>query len=212
MKAPEILGNKPRKIAAIFEKDWNASPGGITDMDLPFRIRPTYPTIKHFTVEGNGEFLVVKHPEPYMPQEVWEACERDYKLDARAVDGDVTVYQVNPGLITLPALMNDAMSAEGKPKLVKKAFREVGRMLRDLNDTSIELRGTPITPDIQLGDIAFIKGEKDPLILPHFDLDAGIELAEVVNDLSYEISQTPLNEAQRAVARQALVALEVQLV
>lgn len=213
MSESREFGSTDQAIAEQLADDWGNVASEMFAVGLPFRIHPTFPNVRHIIDKYNQEYLVVKSErEPYDPLDVFINAKSDYKLEESAESRFVHVFNLtDKDIITLPAIMNDAISAEGKPKLVIRAFKAIGYMLHDLNQSSLELRGEPITPGVQLEDIAFIKGEREPILLPPFNLDAGNDLSEVVSDLSYEMSRTPLSENHRKIARQALVAFEAQL-
>ncbi len=188
----------------IYGQDWEATDPNITAIEAPFRLRPGVANVRH--VLAGQEYMVVRDEEPYKPAHVWEATELvDYKLPKVAAADAISIFLVPPDLVTLSSIMNDAI--DGDSELFISVFGEIGSMFRAITDIYTDHQKF-ITSAVTIDDIAFVKGRKEPLLLPPFSLDLEATGASPITSLARDIYRMPLDRTQQQVVEDALVAFE----
>lgn len=191
----------PQQIAEQCAAEWNWSDPDAVRVELPFRIRSENPDVQHVLL--NEEYLVVRSEEPYGPENLWPAGLDFYRLEELATNNNVSVYSVPEGLVTLAALMNDAVAGNGDPEIIYGVFEEMGKMMRRVRDAA----GGSINPSLHLADVAVIKGREEPLILPPFNLLSDDKGGPVVT-LQEELCVASQTDHERTIVQIALESFE----
>jgi hypothetical protein len=194
----------PQDLAHTYSQDWGATDPHVTAIETPFRLRPGVASVLH--VLAGQEYMVVKDEEPYRPPTVWEDTElARHKLPKVAEADSVSVFLVPPDLVTLSSVMNDAI--DGDSELFISVFGEIGAMFRAITDIYAGQHRF-ITSAVTIDDIAFVKGRKEPLLLPPFSLDLEATGESPMASLARDIYLMPLDITQQQVVEDALVAFE----
>jgi hypothetical protein len=124
-------GFRPQDIANLYGGDWESADPHITPIEIPFRLRPEDPSVKHVLI--GREYLIVHERAPYQPEDIWETPKlAAYKLKQEAEAENISVFLVPPDVVTLSAVMNDAI--DGNPELFVSVFTAIGTMFRDITD------------------------------------------------------------------------------
>lgn len=194
----------PQDLLRIYSQNWEAVDPNITAIETPFRLRPGVANVQH--VLAGQEYMVVKDEEPYQPAHVWEDTKlAGYKLPKVAAADAISVFLVPPDLVTLSSIMNDAI--DGDSELFISVFGEIGSMFRTITDICAGHQKF-ITSTVTIDDIAFVKGRKEPLLLPPFSLSLEATGASPIASLARDMYRMPLDRTQQQVAEDALVAFE----
>ena len=191
------------QIAATFAESWGSRMPQAYNVELPFRLRPESDDVHHIFTDQ--EYFVVRDTEPYSPAELWQSRLGEFTLQLASRQADVHVYSVPEGLITLPALMNDATSGNGDPTTVINSFRQIGSMLRTIAEQSQNIE--PVAePGLHLSDIAFLRGRLSPIVIPPFAAcSAGCMTA--INGFAHEIEQASHSPTERQIVQASASAL-----
>lgn len=200
----EDLTLGPKHLAQTFSEEWFASDPQITHMEPPFKLRPENPGVHHVMV--SQEYIIVQGDDPYQPTDIWEAELEKYKLPKQAEHNGVNVFEVPPDTVSLSAILND--SIDGDRDLFVDVFSEIGTMFRDIAHAYDRTLKRPITSAVTIDDIAFVKGRREPLLIPPFSLDIRATGESPTASIEADLHKTPLTFDQAAVIDEALVAFE----
>jgi hypothetical protein len=193
----------PDDIANLAAANWDFARRDVARVELPFKLRMGNPNVQHLLT--SQEYIVVRSKEPYNPPAIWEGALKQYTLPKVSEANEVSVFTVPPDLITLPAIMNDAL--EGDPEVMVDAFSKVGEMFKDIASVYAD-EGKSITSWVNLGDIAFVKGRTEPVILPPFSLDIHANGNSPAHSLAAEIFSYPATDEQHVLLQEAMQAFE----